>query len=65
MKLDASKSAGALVGGAVAQIVCASLKHFANLPLDATTESSVTILSVFMASHLIPNSPGPTAPKGE
>lgn len=65
MKLDASKSAGALVGGAIAQIVCASLKHFANLPLDATTESSVTILSVFLASHLIPNSTGPTAPKAD
>jgi hypothetical protein len=55
MKLDASKSAGALVGGALAQIVCASLKHFANLPLDATTESSVTILCIFVASHLVPN----------
>jgi len=64
MKLDASKSAGALVGGAVAQIVCAALKHFANLPLDATTESSITILCVFAASHLIPNDSGPTAPQG-
>ena len=63
MKLDASKSAGALVGGAFAQIVCASLKHFANLPLDATTESSVTVLAVFLASHLIPNEMGPTAPE--
>jgi hypothetical protein len=55
MKLDASKSAGALVGGAFAQIVCAALKHFANLPLDATTESSVTVLCIFSASHLVPN----------
>jgi hypothetical protein len=55
MKLDASKSAGALVGGAVAQIACASLKHFASLPLDSVTESSITILCIFLASHLIPN----------
>ncbi len=55
MKLDASKSAGALVGGAFAQIVCASLKHFAHLPLDGTTESSITVLSIFVASHLFPN----------
>ena len=65
MKLDASKSAGALVGGAAAQIICASLKHFAHLPLDATTESSITVLAVFLASHLLPNSPGPTAPEAK
>jgi len=57
MKLDASKSAGALVGGAVAQLLCASLKHFAGLPLDATTESSITVLCIFTASHLVPTNP--------
>lgn len=55
MKLDAGKSAGALIGGAVAQIICAALKHFAALPLDATTESSITVLAIFVASHLFPN----------
>ena len=55
MKLDASKSAGALVGGAIAQILCSSLKYFAHVPIDPTTSSSVTILCIFLASHFIPN----------
>ena len=55
MNIDASKSAGALIGGAVAQLLCASLRHFLSLPLDATTESSITVLSVFACSHLVPN----------
>lgn len=65
MKLDASKSAGALIGGAVAQLACASLKHFAALPLDATTESSITVLCVFAASHLVSSNPtqGQIGPK--
>lgn len=61
MNIDASKSAGALLGTYVAQLVCAGLPYFAHIPINGATEASITGLCIFIFSHLIPN--GATAPK--
>lgn len=63
MKLDASKSAGALLGVPVAQLVCSALRYFGHVPVDPATEAEITAVVVFALSHLIPSQPGPTAPK--
>lgn len=63
MNIDASKSAGALIGTYLAQLICVGLPYFAHIPINGATEASITGLCIFLCSHFIPNSRGPTAPK--
>lgn len=57
MKLDASKSAGALLGVPVAQLICSALRYFWHVPVDSATEAEITAVVVFALSHLIPSNP--------
>lgn len=65
MNFDASKSAGALLGVPIAQLICSALRYFAHIPIDAATEAEITAVAVFVVSHLIPSQSGPTAPKAQ
>lgn len=63
MHFDASKSAGALLGVPVAQLICAALRYFGHVPIDAATEAEITAVVVFAISHLVPSNPQqPVAP---
>jgi hypothetical protein len=55
MNLDASKSAGALVGTYAAELICASLTYFAHIPISGQTEAAVTGLCIFLAAHFFPS----------
>lgn len=63
MNLDASKSAGALLGTDVAQLIVAAMQYFWHIPVSDLVSGSITGICIWLFSHLIPSSPGPTAPK--
>lgn len=63
MNIDASKSAGALLGTNVAQLICACLTYFAHIPISGTNEAAIAGICIWLFAHVIPNQPGPTAPK--
>jgi hypothetical protein len=50
-----STSAGALLGGSLAQLICASLTAFAHLDLSAPTVTSITTICVFAAGYAFPD----------
>lgn len=53
LRPSASKSAGALIGGAVAQLLCQGLIDFAHLTPSTMTAGSITAICIFLASHII------------
>jgi hypothetical protein len=61
MNLDASKSAGALLGTDVAQLIVAALQYFWHIPVSDLVSGSITGICIFVFSHLIPS--GPLGPK--
>jgi hypothetical protein len=50
-----STAAGALLGGAFAQLVCAALTGVWHFELSVATINSITTLAVFTAGYLFPD----------
>lgn len=65
LKIDAAKSAGALLGTDVAQLIVASLQYFLHIPVSDVVAGSITGICIWIFSHAIPNQSGPTAPEGK
>jgi hypothetical protein len=63
IQIDASKSAGVLLGTDVGQLIVAALQYFWHIPVSDVVAGSITGICIFVFSHLIPNTSGPTAPK--
>lgn len=65
MNIDASKSAGALLGTDLGQLICSSLQYFGHIPINSQTEAAIVGICIFLASHFIPSNPTqPAAPAG-
>lgn len=63
MNIDASKSAGVLLGTDLGQLIVAALQYFWHIPVSDVVAGSITGICIFVFSHIIPNQLGPTAPK--
>lgn len=50
-----STSAGALVGGAVAQLICATIPDLVHHPLADATVGSIYTLCIALAGYLFPD----------
>jgi hypothetical protein len=50
-----STSTGALLGGAIAQLICAGLTDLAHLTLSPQTICSITTVCVFAAGYVFPD----------
>ena len=55
MKLDAAKSAGALLGMQLGELICAALTYFAHIPISGAVEADITGVCVFLISHFLPS----------
>ena len=62
MKFDASKSAGALIGTDVGQLIVAAMQYFWHIPVSDVISGSITGICIFLFSHLIPNPTQPVTP---
>jgi hypothetical protein len=54
MNIDASKSAGVLLGTDIAQLICGALTYFWHIPVSGVIESSITGICIFIVAHLVP-----------
>ena len=59
MKLDASKSAGALLGMQLGELICAGLTYFAHIPISGVIEADITGVCIFLISHFFPSQVNP------
>lgn len=66
MNINASTSAGALLGGDIGTLIIKCLRYFWNIPVDDEAAGAIVSVCIFLACHLIPDptSAGPLPAKG-